>query len=1003
VGSVASSAPHYCCFDTVTDLDGDGKPEIIVNGNVAYHADGSVYWDHSGDWVPGYVAAVVVPGDPYPEIVTVANDWDGVRMLNHDGILKWGPIALAGGGGGSPVIADFNRDGVPDIGVAGRQNYEVLDGRNGNVLWTRGILDNSYAGGSAAFDFDGSGVPGIVYRDEYYLYLFRGNDGAVLWQTPNPSGTAAEYPVVADVDGDGHAEVVVGRDQYWGHGNVVGVNDGGLYVFGDSLGNWRPARSVWNAHDYHLTNVTDDGRVTHSAASANTFRTQAFPEGVDPFAVADPLPARFLLDSSTCPAGETLLVRVTNAGSAIVPRGIGVGFYDGVITPTALLVTTTLPTALKPGDSVDVSALWTAASGIAPTGDHTVIAYVNDPNAAPFVVSESPAGAANDTITRTANICSLTNHPPVFTSTPVTTAIAGQVYHYQATATDADNDPLLFDLPGAKPPTMGIIPATGLISWQPTLADLGPNVVMVRVADGVGGVAYQSYVVTVVAPTPPTPSSVCENPGINGLPGNSLDANCNPVIVPPPAGAITATLVTDKPTYHPHDSVQLISAIYAAGGTTAWLGLTATLTVRDPSNAVVFQSPTVLPPLGPGAYLPLSQPFNVGSNQPGLYSAQLQVLSGAAVAAQANTSFTVMSSAAAVIALTGILTPAPTVLQYGQAFTVNWLAVNAGNVNLTNVQLQVAAIEPVSGSTLATSSLLQPAFNQRQVVQGVGVFSSLISSGPVLLVLLATYNNVTQTLATSGVLYPDFPLLQVGDVTTTPGVLTPLPISAYTNTVFQTFSTTAQLRVSVGQGPWILNGVSALSGAVNLILPAVDGIPLPAVTLTATQPLPYGAERVTLTVTLLSNGQPARQGFVRVHVLAPDFRSTAISPHTRPFFINDLVTMTWVLRNTGDRDGLGATAQITMNAKLQWQNVLSVTGGLATYDSLNHRVNWVGDLRLNQPVTLTFLVIAPFGSTLYDLQLPYDIRHVDRPPTTGIGVAGLPYRVYFMNSRVNSQ
>jgi RHS repeat-associated protein len=93
---------------------------------------------------------------------------------------------------------------------------------------------------------------------------------------------------------------------------------------------------------------------------------------------------------------------------------------------------------------------------------------------------------------------------------PATQAVLGTIpvsidaeYLYQVRATDADGDPLTFKLTQA-PTGMQIDPATGLITWQPTAAQLGENAVTVRVDDGRGGSDTQSFMVDVVSALPGT-------------------------------------------------------------------------------------------------------------------------------------------------------------------------------------------------------------------------------------------------------------------------------------------------------------------------------------------------------------------------------------------------------------------------------------------------------------------------------------------------------------------
>ncbi len=74
-----------------------------------------------------------------------------------------------------------------------------------------------------------------------------------------------------------------------------------------------------------------------------------------------------------------------------------------------------------------------------------------------------------------------------------------QQYKYQVQAVDADNEPLVYSLLTA-PEGMQINSATGLITWNPGISQVGPHDVVVKVADPRGGFDTQSFTVTVVDP-----------------------------------------------------------------------------------------------------------------------------------------------------------------------------------------------------------------------------------------------------------------------------------------------------------------------------------------------------------------------------------------------------------------------------------------------------------------------------------------------------------------------
>ncbi|MFN0054155.1 MAG: putative Ig domain-containing protein [Planctomycetales bacterium] len=92
------------------------------------------------------------------------------------------------------------------------------------------------------------------------------------------------------------------------------------------------------------------------------------------------------------------------------------------------------------------------------------------------------------------------NGPPTITSTASDEATAGLPFEYRAVATDPDGDLPTYFLTQA-PAGMAIDRLTGLITWTPTPSQIGSQTATIRVRDGRGGEATQTFTLSVFVDT----------------------------------------------------------------------------------------------------------------------------------------------------------------------------------------------------------------------------------------------------------------------------------------------------------------------------------------------------------------------------------------------------------------------------------------------------------------------------------------------------------------------
>lgn len=100
------------------------------------------------------------------------------------------------------------------------------------------------------------------------------------------------------------------------------------------------------------------------------------------------------------------------------------------------------------------------------------------------------------------------NHSPQFSSTPVDTAKEDSLYNYPLSATDLDNDPLLFGII-AGPQWLHVDTSTATLTGTPGAGDIGTSIVVLVVNDGYGGTDQQTFNLTVIpSPHPPKTQAI---------------------------------------------------------------------------------------------------------------------------------------------------------------------------------------------------------------------------------------------------------------------------------------------------------------------------------------------------------------------------------------------------------------------------------------------------------------------------------------------------------------
>ena len=229
------SAPGAECFmPSIADLDQDGLPEVIVEGQILNGADGS---QKVPAFNPPNTMNIVVSdmdGDGFLDIVTAD------KVYRADGTM----IATTGLGGRYPAVGDLDKDGVPEIIASEYQNHKLfiwhLDPNapngvqiirqdidiNGDLspsLCPAGSAGTIRGGGPPTVaDFNGDGFPDAALAGGVGYAVFDGTklmDPATpdaetfLWikQTQDCS-SAATGSSVFDFEGDGIAEVVYGDE-----------------------------------------------------------------------------------------------------------------------------------------------------------------------------------------------------------------------------------------------------------------------------------------------------------------------------------------------------------------------------------------------------------------------------------------------------------------------------------------------------------------------------------------------------------------------------------------------------------------------------------------------------------------------------------------------------------------------------------------------------------------------------------------------------------------------
>ena len=223
-----------CQFPSIADLDGDGHPEVIVEGGILDGATGNV----KATFTPALAGSFVVSdidNDTKLDIVTSSQAYDhnGTQFIDTGVPGNW------------PAIGDFDKNGTPEVvavyyGAHTVSFWHYDNTQASKFSWVRqgidinGTLTQHCISGSAGYshgggpptvaDFNGDGVPDVALAGGIGYVVLDGaevvnpqatNAQTILWTASTTDcSSAATGSSVFDFDGDGKAEVVYSDENH---------------------------------------------------------------------------------------------------------------------------------------------------------------------------------------------------------------------------------------------------------------------------------------------------------------------------------------------------------------------------------------------------------------------------------------------------------------------------------------------------------------------------------------------------------------------------------------------------------------------------------------------------------------------------------------------------------------------------------------------------------------------------------------------------------------------
>lgn len=225
-----------CSQPTVADLEGDGKPEILVgaNDNKLHVLDsrGKDKWSFTTkSWIVGGAAVGNLDGDGQLEVVFGSMDYK-IYCLNSKGRKKW-EFATGEWVQAAPVIADVDGDNKPEVlGASDDGNLYCLSNL-GTLKWQSKLAEETTRLRTylAVGDLDRDGTLETIVALPSGQIAATNAYGDRVW-TANAPGVVAGSPLIVDLNSDGWQEILCATQ----NGQLAAFNTWGSQQWTIALG-----------------------------------------------------------------------------------------------------------------------------------------------------------------------------------------------------------------------------------------------------------------------------------------------------------------------------------------------------------------------------------------------------------------------------------------------------------------------------------------------------------------------------------------------------------------------------------------------------------------------------------------------------------------------------------------------------------------------------------------------------------------------------------------------